>query len=222
MNITPSCNSTPENVSPYSHNIPTLGGVSNKKCCKTEHMKHRCYFIFAMCGMSLYSWYNYSLFAPVDNSFFRPYYLNCLLMLFYLGWDTYHMITNPIIYRTDLMIHHSISLVVYLSYINNTPLQMSNVLIMECISLMNYIWRNHPQLLNLYRTLCILGIRMPLSTWMGLYYNPNIIYPYFQLTHTYQHYLYLSTLGNIYLFFIVYDIFILVKLYKPSKLKKLI
>ncbi len=24
-----------------------------------EHMKHRCYFITAMCSMSLYNWYNY-------------------------------------------------------------------------------------------------------------------------------------------------------------------
>ncbi len=38
---------------------------------QTEHMKKRCYFISAMCGMSLYSWYNYSLFDPINNSFFH-------------------------------------------------------------------------------------------------------------------------------------------------------
>ena len=187
---------------------------------QTEHMKQRCYFISAMCGMSLYSWYNYSLFDPINNSFFTPYYHNCLLMLFYLGWDTYHMITKPILFRTDLMIHHSITMVVYLSYINNTTLQMSNVLSMECISLMNYVWRNNPQLLKLYRTICILCVRMPLSLWFWLYYKPTIVYPYWELTRTYHHCLYLSTFGNIYLFFIIYDIFILWRLYKPSKLKQ--
>jgi len=178
-------------------------------------MKNRCYFISTMCGMSLYSWYNYSLFDPINNSFFTPYYQNCLLMLFYLGWDTYHMINIPILYRTDLMIHHSVTLVIYLSSINNTSLQMSNVLIMESISLMNYIWRNKQQLLKLYRTLCIFCIRIPVSLWFWLYYNPNIIYPYWKTTVTYPHYLYLSTLTNLYIFFIVYDMFILWKLYKP-------
>lgn len=129
------------------------------------------------------------------------------------------MIINPILYRTDLIIHHSVSTVVYISYINNTTLQMSNVLIMECISLMNYILINNPQLLKLYRTLCIFCIRMPLSLYMWLYYNPNIMYKYLKTMRTSSHYLYLSTLGNIYLFFIVYDMFILWKLYKPKKLK---
>jgi hypothetical protein len=127
------------------------------------------------------------------------------------------MITTPVLFRTDLMIHHSITTIVYLIYINNATLQINHVLIMECISLMNYVWRNNPQLLKLYRTLCILCVRMPLSLWFLLYYNPSIIYPYWKLTRTYSHYLYLKTLSNIYLFFIVYDMFILWKLYKPVK-----
>lgn len=189
---------------------------------QNEHMKNRCYFISVMCGMSLYNWYNYTLFDPINNDFFTPYYQNCLLMLFYLGWDMYHMIHTPVLFRTDLMVHHSITTIVYLSYINNTALQASNVLIMECVSLMNYVWRNNPQLLKLYRTLCIILIRMPLSFWFWLYYNPKIIIPYFKLTRTYNHYLYLYTLGNIYMFFIVYDMFILWKLYKPKQQKQLL
>ena len=185
---------------------------------QTEHMKQRCYFISAMCGMSLYNWYNYSLFDPINNSFFTPYYQNCLLMLFYLAWDTKRMIETPILFRTDLMIHHSVTTVVYLSYINNTTLQLSNVLIMECISLMNYVWRNNPKLLKLYRTFCIFCIRMPLSLWLWLYYNPNILYPYLEIRRHHYHYLYLSMLGNVYLFFVVYDMIILWKLYKPKRL----
>ena len=185
---------------------------------QTEHTKQRCCFISAMCGMSLYSMYNYSLFDPIDNSFFTPYYQNCLLMLFYLGWDTYRMITQHILYRTDLMIHHSVSAVIVLSYINNATLQLSYLLIMECISLMNFYWRNNRQLLKLYRTLCILCIRMPLSMWAGLYYNPTILYPYWKKTRTYNRYLYLIIMGNTFFFYIIYDMFILWKLYKPTRL----
>ncbi len=184
-----------------------------------EHMKHRCYFISAMCSASLYSWYNYSLFDPIINSFFTAYYQNCILMIFYLCWDTYHMTLSPnslLLYRTDLVIHHSVTLAIYLSYINNTALQMNNVLVMESISLMNYAWRNRPELLNIYRTACILLIRMPLSFWFYLYYNPNIMLPYLKETSSYEHYLYLRALSNLYLFFICYDVYILWKLYKPK------
>uniref|UniRef100_A0A6C0ENN2 TLC domain-containing protein n=1 Tax=viral metagenome TaxID=1070528 RepID=A0A6C0ENN2_9ZZZZ len=183
---------------------------------QNEHMKHRCYFISAMCCLSLYNWYNYSLFDTINNSFFTPYYQNCLLMLFYLGWDTLHMICTPILFRTDLIIHHSITIVVYMSYINNTTLQMNNVLIMECVSLMNYIWKNNPELLKLYRTLSILCIRIPVSLWFWLCYNPKFIFPYWKQELTYTHYLYMYRLANIYLFFIMYDLFILWKLHKPK------
>lgn len=183
---------------------------------QSEHMKQRCYFISAMCGISLYSWYNYSLFDPIDNSFFTPYYQNCLLMLFYLGWDTYHMINKHVLYRTDLLIHHSITLLIYLSFINNTPLQMSNYLIMECISLMNYTWRNKPQLLKLYRTLCILLIRIPLVSWFMLYYDPIFYFPYVKNITSIVFYYWLYFLQKNGIFFICYDIFILWKLYKTQ------
>jgi hypothetical protein len=187
---------------------------------QVEHMKHRCYFISVMCGMSLYSWYNYSLFDPINNSFFTPYYQNCLLMLFYLGWDTYQMIKQPILFRTDLMIHHSITSFIFLSCINNNTLQISNVMIMECISLMNYVWRNNPLLLKLYRTLCICFIRIPLIVWYITTYNKNVMHPYWKLTRTYNHYIYLKISGNILYFFILYDMYILWKLYKPIRLKQ--
>ena len=189
---------------------------------QNKHMKHRCYFISAMCSMSLYSWYNYSLFDPINNRFFTPYYQNCLLMLCYLGWDIYHMITTPVLFRTELMMHHYATLVVYLSFINNVSLEASNILIMECISLMNYVWRNNPPLLKLYRTLCILCVRVPLSLWLLLYYSPNIIIPYYKQLQLHSiHYLYLSTLHSYgWIIYIIYDMFILWKLYKPSKRKQ--
>ena len=187
-----------------------------------QHMKHRCYFVSVMCGMSLYNWYNYSLFDPINNNLFTPYYQNCLLMLYYLCWDTYHMTLSKrrtILFRTDLIIHHYITFVVYISTINIVPLQMSNILIMECISIMNYIWRNNPRLLNIYRILCIVLIRMPLSLWCWSYYNPAYSYPYFKNTLSYYYSLYLCKLCNIFAFFIVYDIFILYKIYTSNKVK---
>ena len=131
------------------------------------------------------------------------------------------MIRKPVLFRTDLMIHHAVAAVVYLSCIGHVSLQMSHVLIMECISSMNYIWRNNPSCLKWYRTLCIFCIRMPLSLWMWLDYNPTISYPFLQSTRAPNHYVYLSTLGNIYLFFIVYDMFILWRLYKPQTKQRL-
>jgi len=186
---------------------------------RNEHMKRRCYFISAMCSASLYSWYNYSLFDPIVNSFFTLYYQNCLLMLFYLLWDTYHMTLSPnraLLYRTDLIIHHSVSGVVCSSLINNSALQFSNCLIMESISALNYSWRNNPRALNIYRTFCIFLIRMPISFWYLLYYNPNVVFPYLKETRSYHHYLYLRMIGYTTLFFICYDAHILWKIYKPK------
>jgi len=184
---------------------------------QTEHMKLRCYFISAMFSMSLYTWYNYSLFDPIDNSFMTPYYQNCLFFLFYLGWDTYHMITNPILFRTDLMIHHTLSSFTYISFFHICPLQMSNCLILECISLMNYVWRNNPQLLNLYRTVCILCVRLPLWSWIWIYYFPNYILTHYILILSPNHYVYLSITSKIMIFFTIYDLFLLHKLYNPKK-----
>ena len=150
---------------------------------RSDHMKHRCYFIAAMCSASLYSWINYSLFDPIAVEFFSPPYQNCLLMLFYLSWDTYKMLQNPALFRTDLMIHHGVSYIVYMSCINYGPLQASHVLIMESISLMNYVWRDQVKLLNFYRTCTILFIRVPLSLWFLLYYNPLYSFPHFTPLH---------------------------------------
>lgn len=176
---------------------------------QTEHMKRRCCFISAMCGISLYNWYNYSLFDPINNDFFTPYYQNCLLMMFYLGWDMYHMINRRVLFRFDLMIHHSITFVIYASYINNAPLTMSNYLIMESISAMNYILRNNPRLLKIHRTACILCIRLPLITWHLLYYNPYVGMPMLKLNVNIYLYYWLYLLERFHLFFIVYDLFIL-------------
>jgi len=184
---------------------------------RNDHMKKRCYFISFMCSMSLYTWYNYSLYDPIVNNYFTPYYQNSLFFMIYLLWDIYYMTlsTNKRhLYRNDLVIHHIISFIIYLNCINKISLLMSNVLIMEMISLMNYCWKDKPIILNIYRIICILFIGMPLSCWLLLYYNPILIFQFFKITQTHPQYMYALTLGNTPLFFIFYDIYILWKIYK--------
>jgi hypothetical protein len=191
---------------------------------QNKHMKYRCYFISTLCSLSLYTWYNWYNGSLVDtihhdniiitnynNRFHHvtPQHLNCLLMVFYLCWDMYHMILSSnrrILFRTDLILHHVVTLSTVLNYINHIPLEISNTIIMECISLMNYAWRDNKKKLNLYRTFCILFVRMPLSFFFTLYKrNNNIVkFPYTQI--------------NGYWFFIFYDAFILWKIYKPKKM----
>ena len=128
---------------------------------QTEHMKKRCYCILIMCFMSIYNWYKNPIFSPINNNFYTFYYQTCLFMLCYLCWDTYHMvfsINKSLLFRTDLMVHHIITFIIFLSGINYFALQLNNYLIMECISLMNYVWRNNPKLLKLYRQLKEKGI----------------------------------------------------------------
>jgi len=191
---------------------------------KNKHMKHRCCFIFTLCSLSLYTWYNNcsrsdTVYMSTHNDndhrvsrFHRltPQYLNCLLVGFYLSWDMYCMTLSSnrrILFRTDLIIHHVVTLGTILNYMNYIPLELSKIIIMECISLMNYTWRDNKKKLNLYRTFCILFVRMPLSFFFILYKSNTIArFPYTQI--------------NGYWFFIFYDAFILWKIYKPKKFIK--
>jgi hypothetical protein len=50
-----------------------------------------------------------------------------------------------------------------------------------------------------------------------LCYNPTVMHPHFQRTRTHNHYLYLSTLCNVYAFFVIYDMFILLKFTPPKR-----
>lgn len=185
-----------------------------------QHMKHRSYCIAAMCGLSLYSWQVYSLFDPITNTFFTPFYQNGLFFLLYLAWDTYAMTLSTnrrLLYRKELIIHHIVSFIITASCINNNSLQMSHYMIIECISLMNHLWRHRPYLLKAYRTFCICVIRTPLSLWFWYYYNPTYLYPHLESTLTHGHFLYMRVMNSIVLFFVFYDAFILWKLYAPQR-----
>ena len=184
------------------------------------HMKHRCMWLSVMCGLSVYTWYNYSLYEPIQTDLYTPYVLNGAIFICYLSWDTYKMIMDARLYRTDLLIHHNTALIITCSCITTTPLQMSNYMIMESISLLNYPLRDYPQILNLYRTAIIISLRMPLSVWFWIYYNPKYGLPVLQQALTPSHYIWLKCILNSYWFFLLYDLFILYKIYKPKKIKK--
>ena len=101
---------------------------------------------------------------------------------------------------------------------NYLDLLMSHYIIIECISLMNDILKNKPQLLKLYRTFCVCVIRTPLSLWFWYHYIPTIIIPHWKLTLTHNHYSYMKLfIQDSSFFFVLYDIFILWKLYKSKK-----
>jgi hypothetical protein len=169
----------------------------------SQHMKTRCYFMSVMCGVSLYTWTNYSLFDPVNNDFFSPHYQNCLLFLFYLSWDLYKMYTNKLLYRTDLVIHHIVSISSCALTFNSYSLQMSNMLIAESISVMNYVWSNEPELLKLWRTACVLLCRMPIELFLIFGHNP-----------TFNAFGWTTNNTPFAICFILYDCHILWKLYK--------
>ena len=186
---------------------------------RDEHMKTRCYFMWAMCSISLYNWFTYSLFEPINNDIWKPYYLNSALFIYYLCWDSYKMLLSSdrkILYRTDLMIHHGISLFTFLSLINFTSLQCNHVLVMECISLLNYILRSRPKTLAYYRLFCILAVRIPMCLYMLNYNWHHIMFyaPTMELYYQHQPY------EKIYFLFLLYDAYLLKQLHKNLTMKK--
>lgn len=182
-----------------------------------QHTKYRCNMISIMLGLSLYGWYNYSLFDPISNDLFTSYYLNCVFMLFYLGWDVYYMLSMTVLFRMDLIIHHFLTFGTFLLFMNICPLQLSNMMIMESISLMNYYWKNHPKLLKIYRMFCIWFIRCPVWFWTWIYYFPNYVLPHYKNIISHNHYTLLSILMRMLLFCSFYDIFLIYKMFKCKK-----
>ncbi len=126
------------------------------------------------------------------------------IFLSYLGWDIYVMMTHKQLYRTDLMIHHSMCVITWITATYYNFLKSPSLMIIcECLSLMNYLLRNHTMLLNYYRILIIVCIRTPI--WIGqtyIHFNdfgdmplvPYILFKYCPLL------------------FVVYDIVILYKI----------
>jgi hypothetical protein len=185
---------------------------------KETNMKYRCICMSTMCAISLYNWFNYSLFDPIINEISYPYYQNCLLFIFYLIWDLQQMTVSPyklILYRKDLVIHHIFSLLLVSGAMPYASLQCSHVILMECLSIMNYTWRNHKYYrhLNYYRLLCIFSVRLPICLYMMYYVNPIYIIPYYK-SISYIKFLCAYYLNYSFYFYIFYDLFLIKQIYK--------
>jgi len=191
--------------------------MAKHKLIRDNHMFYRCNVMFLMCGLSLYGWYNNSIFDfPLVNNIYSPYYINSCIFIAYLLWDTYKMLLSKnraILYRNDLVIHHVVNLVIYSNLQNNSIqgvyLFGSHFLLAECISVFNYVLRE-PQwsiILNYYRLGCIMFIRMPIWLLMYLYYFPYV-YSY-SIYVDYNERLVVWYLKQVALFFILYDAYLL-------------
>ena len=85
---------------------------------------------------------------------------------------------RAILYRKDLLIHHCVSIILYPSLLQYVSLIGSNVLIMESISTLNYIFREQKwaTTLNYYRLGCIVFIRVPICSYYYFYYYPYFLF----------------------------------------------
>lgn len=92
-----------------------------------------------------------------------------VIFISYLGWDIYVMMSQKHLYRTDLMIHHSLTMTIYSFGFYYNILKIGSLFMLcESISLLNYLLRNHPIYLNYYRVFTVVCIRMPI--WFGCIY----------------------------------------------------
>ena len=130
------------------------------------HMKYRCYWMAFICMISAHDWFMYTLYSSIDLSWGSSYCMNCILTSCYISWDTWSMIggnERTVLYRKDLMIHHIMTIPVFIGALLWCPLCGSLVSITESLSLMNYIFRDksYERLLHYYRIVIVFFIRLP-------------------------------------------------------------
>jgi len=136
-------------------------------------LKHRSYFIAAMCSISLYGWCRCSLYNTAYTTECKGVYnANCSFFILYLCWDMYKVFTRTQTLKDKLIAHHIFSIV---GIMNNFSLQTSHVMIALSMSLMDYLLKNKYIPLLIYRSSCILLIRIPLATYFMVMYNPTTV-----------------------------------------------
>ena len=192
--------------------------IQTNNLIKETNMKYRCICMSLMCALSLYNWFNYSLFDPFINEISYSYYQNCLLFIFYLLWDLHQMTLSSnklVLYRKDLIIHHFFSLLLASGVMQYISIQCSHVILMECLSIMNYTFR-HPKYsrcLNYYRLFCIFFIRIPICIYMMHYINPSYVIPYYK-SISYEKFLCAYYLNYSFYFYILYDLYLIKQIYR--------
>ena len=131
------------------------------------------------------------------------------LFISYLVWDAYKMLTYKQLYRSDLLVHHTVCLVVYglMTYYNWNYI-MSLLVIAENLSLFNY-WLEPPSLLK-YKLFILVFYRIPF--WSLFLYSSFG-------NAEYADHLYKLITGLF--FFIGYDLFMIKKIIQNPNLCKL-
>jgi hypothetical protein len=180
-----------------------------------NHMMNRCCFLWVLFSVSLYDFFTYSFFEPFVNNFTRPYYVNCWFFMFYLGWDSYKMLLSQdrkILYRRDLLIHHLFASYLNLFSLNYVSIIGDLTMLMESISLFNFV-SCKTNTLYYYRLACIFCIRLPISCFISFYYLDYIIIPYYKPKLGWFEFHHLITTCRLIYFFILYDVYMIQKLY---------
>ena len=155
-----------------------MGQLDTKQHTIDAHMKYRCMCIAVMCGLSTYDWLTHSLYEPITIDRWNVSGANIVFFLTYLSWDTWAMVggvNRQILYRTELLIHHLISIVSFSAGLYLTPLIASHDLLNESISLLNYTLRgaSNESILHRYRLATIFLIRLPVCIGTPIFYYMN-------------------------------------------------
>jgi hypothetical protein len=192
-----------------------------------SHMMYRCACIAVMCGLSAYDWLTHSLYEPITTDRWNVSGGNLVFSLAYLSWDTWAMVggvDRKILYRTDLLIHHLVSFVIFVYGLYFVPLIASHDLICESLSLLNYTMRgaHNESFLHKYRLATIFLIRFPISVGTPIFYymNEYLLEPTSTTTgvsiRTYQ-----IMLGFTHAFFTIYDLILVRKITGIMRKKRL-
>ena len=116
------------------------------------------------------------------------HYMHSTLLIFrvYLLLDIIMMCFIPILYRTDLLLHHVFTILMYSTFALSTPLNPLHIalgsilLTTEGISVFNYAFSDWKRCLSCWRILFILTVRVPLWVWTynikrHMYYTLSIV-----------------------------------------------
>lgn len=136
-----------------------------------DWIKQRSYFIAIMCGISLYGWSQCSIYdIPHSTECKTAYNTNCSLFILFLCWDACKIMYRKQTVVDKLVVHHLFSII---GVFHNFSLQTSHVMLSLCMSLMDHTLKNRYIPLIVYRSSCILFVRIPLATYFMIMYNPN-------------------------------------------------
>ena len=153
-----------------------------------ENMKYRSTCCALLTSLSFYGWYNF-FYMSVTELYQEPYkyetinlisypYVCVVIVIIYLIYDIWIMIFgkhSKILYRSELLIHHIISLLSCIVGLLRFPEIITNCLMMESLSIFNYVLRSNKNKLTLYcyRFFNLICIRGPFLLYMLYYHHMN-------------------------------------------------